>query len=649
MIEPIGQGGMGSVFKARRKSDSRLVALKLIRSDLDENLEKALKMRFKRELNVSKTLAHPYVVKILDGGFVERGGTAFIVMDYINGESLADHYERGFDLALLKQFFQQMVEALAYIHEIGVVHRDIKPGNIVIDDDGRCVLVDFGLALASNMTRITATSERPGTLTTMSPEQLRAEEIDGRSDIYSLGVTAYMYVAGQPPYSADELFGLALGNKPPTPPRLRDIEPGFPSDWDNLIFKCFALNKEKRFSSAKTLLHTLDKLRSKESSITAEWAEEPPLEVQKELSKPVHPRRSRKAALLIALLILIPFIFFLVTTKPGRKDKLTVSDWSHRLAKLRSELLAEGKFTEKSSFETLGDLAKKAQFARRLELTGEEPAALIGTYYLVRFCIEQKQYEKAEELFVFLLNSEELLNSSVKARYKFELKVLRVKIATELLQPWHDKPPSNQRTEVAQRVLSVMRPIVRHIPVVSNWPLACRTYMQALRYLATNEATEEAIEFVTYCQESKMKRDDKDEAMLQVVGLLRAYSGFGIEGKKSEHLYVALKLSQDVLSRKTIPNERWMIVGSIVDLQASLGKYEEAEKTLEKAINEMPQFLGTAGYYQQRASLFVHQGNYKKGIATLKKALTLKLSADERAYINRTLLEWRSYSSLLNK
>ena len=294
-------------------------------------------------------------------------------------------------------------------------------------------------------------------------------------------------------------------------------------------------------------------------------------------------------------------------------------------------------------------MVKKAQFVQRLGLTSEEPTATIGTYFLARYCTEQKQYEKAEKLFTKLLNNEELLNSSMKARFRLELNELQVKKATELLQPWHDKPPSKKRTEVAQKVFSIIRPVVHHLPTVSNWATAYKTYTDALRCLDTKSSKEEGIKFVDHCIAAEMSDEQRDTAILEVVGLLKGYSGYGIAFKKSEHLRIAKKLSQDVLSRKKEPKERWGLALSIADLQASLREYDEADDTIEQAVEEMPQFLNTAAYYQQKAAIFVHQGDYKNGVATLEKALKLKLNSDERAYIKRTLLEYRSFGSLIHK
>ncbi len=647
---------MGSVFKAQRKRDGRVVALKVIRSDVDDELEHALKARFRRELEVSKTLAHPYVVKILDGGFLEGRDSAFIVMEYVDGMSLAEKCSFGFELAILKRFFTQAVEALVYIHDMGIIHRDIKPGNIVIDVDGRTVLVDFGLAMSSDLTQITATAERPGTIVTMSPEQLTTGDIDGRSDIYSLGATAYMYAVGQPPYDTEDVFRIAVGITPPLPPRLCDIHPDLPLEWDNLIFKCFSLDRELRFGSAKELLDVIEKLKAGfDTGFTHEEEQAVTSSAQSAVTKKKSKSSEGLNKLVVVMLMLCICVLtllagYLVFTSKERKTEPTASEWSQDLANLRKELLSMDALPDDSSLNTVGELVQRAKVLQRLQLTENCPKELIGAYYLASYCAQQKQYTSAKRLYDHLLNNlSENVDNLLVERMTGELLNLKVEMAKMILVPWHDKGPSTNRTKAAQKALSIIRPVVHHVPLVSKWPEACRAYSYALRYIDTNEAKEEAIKFVNYCKEIEVPSENRDRAIMEIVGLLRAHRGFGITSKKEEDLMLAKKLALDVLKRKKEPNERWGIVCTIVDVEGNLGNHAEAEQILNNAVEEMPQFLGTSGFYQLKASTFVHRNDYKNGIATLEKALSLKLNNDERAYINRTLVEWRGYSRLLNR
>ena len=157
IVEQIAQGGMGAVYKAYRIKDSRLVAFKVIRSDEELNeVSEVLQQRFLRELHISKSLAHPYVVKIIDGGSMKDGSGGFIVMEYVDGLSLQNMIGSGCDEQMVRNVMCQMAEAFSYIHSRNLVHRDVKPANIVIDNDGRTVLVDFGLAFSQDLTRLSA-------------------------------------------------------------------------------------------------------------------------------------------------------------------------------------------------------------------------------------------------------------------------------------------------------------------------------------------------------------------------------------------------------------------------------------------------------------------------------------------------------------
>src|SRR5437868_8513858 len=188
--DEIGRGGMSIVYRARDLRLNRQVAIKMLPPDLA--YDPAVRMRFTREAQTSAHLTHPHIVPIHDVG--ERDGIAFFVMAYVPGGSLASLLGREprQPIGEVRRLLCEIADALAYAHQRGVVHRDIKPDNILLDDAGRAMVTDFGIARAMEAgTRLTATGNAVGTPAYMSPEQAVGERaIDGRSDIYSLGVLA---------------------------------------------------------------------------------------------------------------------------------------------------------------------------------------------------------------------------------------------------------------------------------------------------------------------------------------------------------------------------------------------------------------------------------------------------------------------------
>lgn len=200
IISEIGRGGMANVYKAKQKSLGRLVALKVFHQSMVH--DKELFERFQREARIYATLKHPNIVNIYDVGY--ENGYHFISMEYISGENLLRLIrQRGkLEPEQTVKIIVSIAEALDYAHNKGIIHRDIKSSNILISEGGEIYLTDFGIAHAAHEAEITVREEALGTPQYMSPEQIELEELDGRTDYYSLGVVMYECLTGHVPFSA---------------------------------------------------------------------------------------------------------------------------------------------------------------------------------------------------------------------------------------------------------------------------------------------------------------------------------------------------------------------------------------------------------------------------------------------------------------
>src|ERR1700728_2881452 len=203
-----GEGGMGAVYKARDHELDRMVALKVIRPELAGHPD--ILRRFKQELILARQVTHKNVVRIFDLGSAD--GRKFITMDFIEGRDLKSVLnERGkLPAEEAIPIAQQICRALEAAHVEGVVHRDLKPQNIMVDDAGRVWLMDFGLARSMELAGLTRTGVLMGTPDYMSPEQARAEKVDARSDLFSLGIIVYEMLIGRLPFEADTMMGKLL-------------------------------------------------------------------------------------------------------------------------------------------------------------------------------------------------------------------------------------------------------------------------------------------------------------------------------------------------------------------------------------------------------------------------------------------------------
>lgn len=240
VLEVIGGGGMAVVYKAQDLILGRPVAVKVLRSEFSE--DEQLIRRFKREAESAASLSHPGIVTIYDIG--EEDGLYFIVFEYVAGMTLKEYIRRFAPVSPEKavEMMEAIASAIAHAHEHGIVHRDIKPHNILVTDEGDVKVTDFGIALAMTSGTITHTNSVLGSAHYFSPEQARGGYADVKSDIYSLGVVFFELVTGELPFSGTSPVSVALKHLQETIPRPRELRPDLPQSIENIILK--ALEKD---------------------------------------------------------------------------------------------------------------------------------------------------------------------------------------------------------------------------------------------------------------------------------------------------------------------------------------------------------------------------------------------------------------------
>ena len=247
IIEQIGTGGMATVYKAYHAATDRYVAVKILTARMSGDNE--LRKRFQRECKVIAKLEHARVVPVYDYGRTDD--RLYLVTRYIEAGTLKDRLAQGsMSLAQVGHIMQQVGGALAYAHRLGVVHRDVKPSNVLLDAEGDCYLTDFGLArIIESSARLTMTGVGVGTPAYMSPEQGQGEGVDARSDIYSLGVMLYEMVTGQVPYQAETPLAVVLKHISAPLPLPRSVRPDIPEEVERVIMKAMAKNPADRFQA----------------------------------------------------------------------------------------------------------------------------------------------------------------------------------------------------------------------------------------------------------------------------------------------------------------------------------------------------------------------------------------------------------------
>jgi serine/threonine protein kinase/tetratricopeptide (TPR) repeat protein len=271
VLEEIGRGGMGTVYRVLDKKINEEVALKILKPEVAEK-ERTIE-RFKNELKLARRITHKNVCRMHD--IHEDAGTIFITMEYLAGEDLKNLIQRTGLLSVEKAVVvaKQVCKGLSEAHRLGVIHRDLKPQNIMIDSQGNAKIMDYGIARQLSGPEITAAGIIMGTPLYISPEQVEGASVDQRTDIYALGVILYEMVTGHPPFEGDNGLSVALKHKTEVPKSPRDSNAQLPEELDRLILKCLSKKQDQRYQSAEELFAELTRAGkgiTGETPVTAE-------------------------------------------------------------------------------------------------------------------------------------------------------------------------------------------------------------------------------------------------------------------------------------------------------------------------------------------------------------------------------------------
>jgi serine/threonine protein kinase len=255
VVRELGKGAMGIVYLAKDPLIGRLVALKTIRAsgNVDEDEAKEFQQRFIREAQAAGILNHPAIVTVHDIG-TDESGTSFIAMEYVEGQNLKEILSQGRALSFdqISDLIAQVADALDFAHAKGIVHRDVKPANVIMVEGNRAKITDFGIAkIASSQANLTTTGQFLGTPNYMAPEQIKGLPVDGRSDLFSLGICLYECLTRRKPFGGDSLTTISYKIVHEPFPPLREVNPQIPEGYEEVVARCLAKDPARRYQRGR--------------------------------------------------------------------------------------------------------------------------------------------------------------------------------------------------------------------------------------------------------------------------------------------------------------------------------------------------------------------------------------------------------------
>lgn len=258
VLGELGSGGMGRVYKVRNVISERIEAMKILLPDLAGRQE--LAARFLREIKVLASLNHPNIAQLRTALTVDN--QLIMIMEYVEGTSLATRLERGpIVMADAINYISQVLDALSYAHQQHVIHRDIKPANFMLTPQGVVKLMDFGIARSEDSSSLTMSGTTLGSLNYMSPEQVKGQPTDARSDLYSVGISLYEMVTGQKPFNANSDYAIMSAHVKEVPRPPIELQPGLPSTLNEIILMAIAKDPAQRFQTADAFHNALSKVQ----------------------------------------------------------------------------------------------------------------------------------------------------------------------------------------------------------------------------------------------------------------------------------------------------------------------------------------------------------------------------------------------------
>ncbi|MFB0564705.1 MAG: protein kinase [Candidatus Aminicenantaceae bacterium] len=587
IIEELGKGGMGRIYRVEDTKLKQEVALKLIKPEIAE--DKKTIERFRNELKIARNIRHKNVCGMFDLG--EAEGTHFIMMEYIRGEDLKSFIHRSGQLTIgtAIRISKQVCEGLDEAHRLGVMHRDLKSSNIMIDREGNARIMDFGIARSLKEKGITGAGVMIGTPEYMSPEQVEAKDIDERSDIYSLGIILYEMTTGKLPFEADTPFAVGVKQKSENPRDPRELNPQIPEDLCRVVLKCLEKDKGQRYQSAGEVRSELENIEKGIPTSEKVIPKRKPL-TSKEITVTFGLKKLLIPALAVFAFIIAAVIIWqlipkreIIPAAPSDKPSLAVmyfknntgdgsfDIWRSALSDSIITDLSQSKFIQVLSSDRLYSVLRKLNLTEAKTYASEDLKEVAAEGKVNH--ILQGSLSKAGETF----------------RIEYTLQDIRTgeAIGSERIEGKGEESIFSLVDELTRRVKVNFKLTEEEIAsdidkevgkITTSSPEAYKNYIEGVIHFNRRDARK-SIQFLKKATEI----DPEFASAYRTLSI--AYSNLGYRAERKKYLKKAMELSDRISER-----ERYRIEAE---------HYSYSEKTYDKAIdtfNKLLQLYPEAGY-----------------------------------------------------
>ncbi len=576
VIEALGVGGMGEVYRVEDKKVGQEVALKLIKPEIAT--DKKTIERFRHELKTARMISHRNVCRMFDLG--EEKGTYFITMEYIAGEDLKSFLRRSRQLALgtAISIAKQICEGLAEAHELGVVHRDLKPGNIMIDKEGNARIMDFGIARSLAAKGMTGEAVIVGTPDYMSPEQVEGQEVDRRSDIYSLGVILYEMVTGTVPFEGNTPLSIAVKHKLEAPRDPKELVSQLPDNLSLLILRCLEKNREKRYQDAEELRRELEKIETRTTVTEPLLSKKKPL-IPAGLARITSKIKWKKVALFGGIGVFLVFVVFsgLLTFKGKEEvlDSIAVLPFENVNADPDTEYLCDGitetlinKLSQLSVFKRV--ISRASSFAYKGEKIDPHK---VGQDLGVKTVLTARMVRYGETIsispaLVKTSDSSQLWGERYQRKFQ-DIFAIEEEITSAIINALRLELTGEEKVKIAERRI--------------DNPQAYEFYLKAKReiLLSTKEGCDRALRYL----QNGLEIVGENAMLIAGIGYVYySYANLGIQGEAYDQK--AERFAQKALEMDPESSEAHLVLGLINS--AFFGNQQKGVYHLKKALAGNP-------------------------------------------------------------